>query len=302
MQGLYTWFQSEDRSTNRSVESIFHGAERAYDLYLSLLQLPVELASEEDRYYSDLQPVYSKKSIEIKSRFASNLVITGLNGHVSFNELYKKRKLSWQNHHDLVKKLFFNLRQSEEYKTYIQSESHTQEEDIEFVKWVYKQIIMTSEVFQTTIDEQNIWWADAVEFINSMVLKTIKTLKDDLTEPLHLMPLYRDTEDDREFMEKLFRETVNNDAFFESLIDAKTKNWELDRIALVDVILMKMALAEIITFPGIPVKVSINEYIDISKEYSTPKSKVFINGVLDKIVTDLKSEGKIRKTGRGLIE
>lgn len=302
MQGLYTWFQSEDRNITRSVESLFHGADRAYDLYLSLLQLPLEIASEEERYYSDLQPGYTKKSVETKSRFSDNRIVTGLNRHTAFNELYKKRKLSWQKHHDLIKKLFFNLRQSEEYKAYVQKDTHNQEDDIEFVKWVYKQIIMPSEVLQTTIDEQNIWWADAVEFINSMVLKTIKTLYDDPEESLKLLPLYRDTEDDREFMEKLFRETVKNDDFFANLIDAKTKNWELDRIALVDVILMKMALAEITAFQGIPVKVSINEYIDISKEYSTPKSKVFINGVLDKIVTDLKNEGKIQKTGRGLIE
>lgn len=302
MQGLYTWFQSEDKNIARSVESLFHGAERAYDLYLSLLQLPLEIASEEERYYADLQPGYTKKSIEANSKFSANRIITGLHRHVAFNELYKQRKLSWQKHYDLIKKLFFNLRQSDEYKAYIQKDAHSQEDDIEFVKWVYKQIIMPSELLQTTIDEQNIWWADAVEFINSMVLKTVKTLYDNPEESLKLMPLYRDTEDDREFMEKLFRETVKNDGFFASLIDAKTKNWELDRIALVDVILMKMALAEIIAFQGIPVKVSINEYIDISKEYSTPKSKVFINGVLDKIVTDLKTEGKIRKTGRGLIE
>ena len=302
MQGLYTWFQSEDKNVSRSVESIFHGAERAYDLYLSLLQLPLEIAAEEERYYSDLQPGYTKKTVDVKSKFSGNQIIIGLNGHVQFNELYKKRKLSWQKHHDLIKKLFYNLRQSEEYKSYINSDDHSVEEDIEFLKLVYKQIIMPSEVLQTTIDEQNIWWADAVEFINSMVLKTIKTFQNNTEEPFQLLPLYRDNEDDREFMEKLFRETVKNDEYFEQMIEAKTKNWELERIALVDVILMKMALAEIISFSGIPVKVSINEYIDISKEFSTPKSKIFINGVLDKIVSDLKSEGKIKKTGRGLIE
>ena len=112
----------------------------------------------------------------------------------------------------------------------------------------------------------------------------------------------RDEEDDKEFIQKLFTETVKNDDAYEKLISEKTKNWEVDRIALMDVILLKMALCEILNFQGIPVKVSINEYIDISKDYSTPKSKIFINGVIDKLVADLKENGAVNKTGRGLLE
>ncbi len=116
------------------------------------------------------------------------------------------------------------------------------------------------------------------------------------------MAEFRDEEEDREFMEKLFTETVHHDNEYEKLVSDRTKNWEVDRIALIDVILLKMALCEILNFPNIPVKVTINEYIDISKDYSTPKSKAFINGIIDKLVIDLRELGSVKKTGRGLIE
>lgn len=302
MQALYSWFQLEQPDLNRSLESIYHGAERTYDLYLSLLQLFPELAFEEDRYYADLQPGFIKKQTATKSRYRDNIMVALLSGDPAFNQLLKKRKVSWQNHADLLHKLFYLLRQSEAYKGYVAKETHTPDEDMEFARFIYKEVIMPSEVFQTTIDEQNIWWADAIEFINSMVLKTIKQSSKKETRAFDLMPLYRDEVDDKQFMETLFKETIRNDAWFGEMIRARTRNWELERIALMDIILLKMTLAEILSFPGIPVKVSINEYIDISKEYSTPKSKLFINGVIDKIVADLKSEGKIIKTGRGLIE
>lgn len=302
MQALYGWFQSEDKSMTRSLEAMFHGAERTYDLYLSLLLLLQEITDEEEKYYADLQPGFTRKNDPVNYRLGSNVVIVNLRQNKDFSKLVKDRRLSWQNHTELIKKLFFNLRQSPEYKQYVAAQTHSEEEDIEFIKFVYKEVVMPSEVFQTTIDEQNIWWADSVEFINSMVLKTLRLARNKKETSIELMPLYRDSEDDREFMEILFRETIKNNEYFESLIDAKTRNWEIERIALMDVILLKMALSEILSFPGIPVKVSINEYIDISKEYSTPKSKVFINGVLDKIVADLKTEGKIIKSGRGLIE
>lgn len=302
MQALYSWFQSEQPDLNRSLESIFYGAERTYDLYLSLIQLFTEIAFEEDRYYADLQPGFIRKHTITQSRFSNNLMVTLLSGDDAFKQLLRQRKISWQNHTDLLHKLFYLLRQTDEYKKYVALENHTPEEDLEFIRFIYKEVIMPSEVFQTTIDEQNIWWSEAMEFINSMVLKTIKQTSKSETNGIELMPLYRDKEDDRLFMETLFKETIRNDAWFGEMIRARTRNWELERIALMDIILLKMTLAEILSFPAIPVKVSINEYIDISKEYSTPKSKLFINGVIDKIVADLRDEGKIIKTGRGLIE
>jgi transcription antitermination protein NusB len=302
MQSLYTWYQSEEKNTNKAIENLFLGSTRTYDLYLSLLQLLPELCDEEDRYYIDLPPRHIAKEQSVFSKLSSNAFVDFLRTDIVFTKGLANRKISWQKESDLIKKVFFQLRQSEEYKKYVAQSTHSVQEDVEMCSWIYKNIIVSSEALMNTLEEQNMWWAEALELINSMVLKTIRIAHPNRKGQFELMPLFRDEEDDKAFMDRLFRETVNNDAYFEKLIADKTKNWEVDRIALMDVILLKMALSEILHFPGIPVKVSINEYIDISKDYSTPKSKVFINGVIDKLVADLKTDGTIKKTGRGLIE
>lgn len=302
MQALYSWYQSEEKNTDAILNELFRGAERTYDLYLSLLQVLPELADEETRYYTDLPPRHLVQENQVISRLSENSFIQFLQVDPSFNEGLRKRKISWQKDTELIKKVFFQLRNSPEYKNYVAVKEHTAEQDVEFCSWIYKHIIIASEALQNAMEEQNIWWAEALDLINSMVLKTIRVAHPGRKGQFELMPLFRDEEDDREFMEKLFRETIKNDSYFESLIAEKTRNWDVERIALMDIILLKMALCEILTFPGIPVKVSINEYIDISKDYSTPKSKVFINGVIDNLVADLKAKGDVKKSGRGLIE
>ena len=302
MQALYTWYQSEDKNIGTSVNDIFRGTERTYDLYLSLLQILPELAEEERKYYADLQPRFIPKDEPVLSSMANNHFVIWLSTFSDFNDALKKRKISWQKDAELVAKVFFQLRNAPEYKKYVSVATHSVEADVEFCTWVYKHIVVASEALQNVMEEQNIWWAEALDLINSMVLKTIKVAHPDKKGQFELLSLFRDEEDDMEFMEKLFRQTIENDAYFETLIGEKTQNWDLERIALIDIILLKMALSEILHFPGIPVKVSINEYIDISKDYSTPKSKIFINGVIDNIVADLKTKGSIAKTGRGLLE
>lgn len=302
MQSLYTWYQSEEKNTSKAIENLFMGSVRTYDLYLSLLQLLPEMCDEEERHYADLPPRHIVKESLVLSRLSGNSFIQFLKTDTAFTSGLKNRKISWQKDTDLIKKVFFQLRQTPKYKNYVALEKHSVQEDVEFCSWIYKNIIVSSEALMNALEEQNMWWAEALELINSMVLKTIRVAHPDRKGQFELMPLFRDEEDDKAFMEKLFLETVKNDHYFQKLIADKTKNWEVDRIALMDVILLKMALCEILNFPGIPVKVSINEYIDISKDYSTPKSKVFINGVIDKLVADLKSQGDVKKTGRGLIE
>ena len=302
MQALYVWHQSEDKNMKASIDNLFKGTSRSYDLYLSLLLLLTELCEEEERYYADLPPRHTAADFENKSKMYNNCFLAFLKQNDSFQNLLKKRKIHGLKDPDILKKVFFQLRQKEEYRTYISAENHTESEDIEFCAFIYKDVMIASEPLMNALEEQNIWWAEALELINSMFLKTIKVSHPGKKGKFELMAEFRDEDDDRQFMEELFRETIRNDAEYEQLIAEKTQNWEVDRIALIDVILLKMALSEILNFPGIPVKVSINEYIDISKDYSTPKSKVFINGVIDKLVGDLKNAGKIYKTGRGLLE
>jgi len=302
MQSLYSWYQSEDKNVIKTEQEMFRSAERSYDLYLSLLQILPELAHTEQQYYLDLPPRHTARENQVHSNLSSNIFISWLNTDPAFQDEIKKRKISWQHDNELVKKVFFQVRNSAFYKLYVAKEIHTEQEDIEFCTWLFKDLIIGSDLLQNALEEKNIWWAEALELINSMVLKTIRVSHPGKKGIFSLMPLYRDAEDDKDFMKRLFNETIRHDREFERLISDKTRNWDVDRIALIDIILLKMALCEILNFPNIPVKVSINEYIDISKDYSTPKSKVFINGVIDNLVLDLKNTGEIKKTGRGLIE
>jgi N utilization substance protein B len=163
-----------------------------------------------------------------------------------------------------------------------------------------KELFHTGDILRHLLEEKNIYWAESLDLVEAMVLKTAENPKDGSN--FGLLPLYKDEDDDIRFMRNLVQKTIRDDGYFQQLIADKTKNWDAERIALVDIILMKMALCEILNIENIPVKVSINEYIDISKDYSTPNSKGFINGVIDKLVIELREQGKIHKTGRGLIE
>ena len=302
MQVLYSYLHSSEKDSAALEKEIFRGIERSYDLYLTQLLLLKELAGEEERYYVDAPSKHLQKESPILSHLSSNIVLNHLNEDVDFSSLIEKRSISWQNDHDIVKKVFHQLRSTQEYRDYVTVQDHDAESDIDFITWLYKNVISDSEALQNSMEEKNIWWAESLDLINSMVIKTIRVSHPSKKGKLSLMPILREEEEDKEFLKKLFLETIRNDSYFSKLIAEKTKNWDVDRIAQMDVILMKMALSEILNFPAIPVKVSINEYIDMSKEFSTPKSRVFINGVLDSIVKELNSEGGITKTGRGLIE
>lgn len=301
MQALYAWYQTDERHLGTSIDNLFKGTSRSYDLYLYLLNLLVELADEEERYLADLPPRMTAAEFQHKESLTQNAFIAYLKQE-HFQNLVKSRHIANAKNIDLIRKVYHQLRQKEEYRQWVSTENHTEKEDVEFCTFIFKQVISASEPMINALEEQNIWWAEAMELVNSMVLKTIKVAHPDKKGQFEVMTEFRDEEEDKEFMEKLFGETVRNDASYEQMVSERTKNWELERIALMDVILLKMALSEIMNFPNIPIKVSINEYIDISKDYSTPKSKVFINGVIDKLVIELKERGAIKKTGRGLIE
>ena len=197
--------------------------------------------------------------------------------------------------------MFRSLLEHEEYIEFMASEERGFKHDREYLIRIFRKHMITSEVFQERLEEQSIFWNDDLDLAASMAIKTIKTIRetdDDIT----LLPLWREDDDDKQFLETLFAEALAQAEVNEALVTEAAKNWELERIALMDRILMKMALAEAKSFSSIPLKVTLNEYIELSKYYSTPKSNGFINGVLDQLFTQLKKDGTIVKIGRGLIE
>lgn len=304
LQALYSYYQTDDPSLPRTEKELFSGIEKVYDLYLYKLLLISEVADYERTYTLDSQQKYLPQAsdLNLENRLYNNPVLKKISENEIFKSEIKKRILSWQSDNDIVRKTFLKLRKSDEYEEYIAKTNKSFDEEKQFVTDFFKNHIAESEVLQTHFEEKNIYWADDDRFVNTAVMRTFKNLKPSLEADKVLLPVYKDEVEDKEFMKQLLRNTISHEKEFELLIAEKTKNWEVDRIAMVDILLLKMALAEIKTFPSIPVKVSINEYIDISKDYSTPKSKTFINGIIDKLVIDLKKKNEIHKTGRGLIE
>lgn len=302
LQALYTWFQSE--GANRAVleQEMFKGTTRFYDLYISLLSLFIELKHRENLYLEDVTPKFVSKKIKFYRTLGGLKFIQWLSSDKKFESLAAKHKISWQQESDLVEKCFYRIRNSALYISFTQSETAPQSES-DFLAQLFKKEIQGSELLQEGLEDKNIWWAEGLDYANAMITRTLKSEKQQNGEiTFEISPLFRDEEDDIEFMKTLFNHAANHDDELKTLVAGRTQNWDVERIAMMDIILMKMALAEILYMPNVPVKVSINEYIDISKEYSTPSSKIFINGVLDKIVADLKRDNRIIKSGRGLIE
>jgi N utilization substance protein B len=201
----------------------------------------------------------------------------------------------------LLRKIFRSMIEGEDYLAYMASEERGFRHDREFLVRMFRKDMIQHELFEDSLEEQSIFWNDDLDLVASMVIKTVKLIPEN-GDDIVLLPLWREDEDDKTFMDVLFRQTLALGSESEALITEAAANWEIDRIALMDRILMKMAIAEARSFETIPLKVTLNEYIELSKYYSTPKSSAFINGILDQLFTKLKAQGAIVKVGRGLLE
>jgi transcription antitermination protein NusB len=301
MQALYSYYQSEAKDIRYTEQELLNGTRKIFELYLMILQLFLEIAHREEMYYDDLPAsAVTGKRKTAERLLKDNQFISWLNNNKNFADLIKKYKINWQSENDLVNKAFFHIRQSDKYSAYASGKNTDLTKDLAFMDWMYQELFTKVDYIKHMLEERTIYWAESLDLAWMMIQRTFDSGKND--GAFKSLPLYKDEEDDIRFMKELVQKTIRDDAYFQELISEKTTNWEADRIALVDIILMKMALCEIINIANIPVKVSINEYIDISKDYSTPNSKGFINGVIDKLVIELREQGKIVKSGRGLVE
>lgn len=301
MQTLYSYFQQDKADIGFYEKELFKSLDKIYDLYIYVLALfndihhTAHLVIEENKN----KRLPSKEDLEPNLKFINNSLLVALSHSSELKREITNRKISWQNDFDLVRKLYSELRMTELYKNYMAEPEQSVKEDKQFLIAVATEFLYEHELLNHLFEEKNMHWADDTFGAFSMISRTFEAYNGGT---LYLQPLYKDAEDDREFISTLFRKTIAGDQEYETLIDQKTKNWELDRIASMDILLMKMAIAEFINVSNVPVKVSLNEYIDISKEYSTPNSKTFINGVLDKVIAELRQSNRIQKTGRGLME
>ncbi|MBP3317334.1 MAG: transcription antitermination protein NusB [Alistipes sp.] len=301
VKALYTHLKSDADSLMASEKTLIESVNKTYDLYFHMLGLVVELA----RYAEQRQEAAKQKKLPTQEdlnpnrKFVDNAVINLIANSDSVNDYLAARKLSWAQYPELIKTLFNQLEQTDYYQQYMLSQERSFKEDLALVTNFYVNELEESEALESVLDEQSILWNDDLGFALIMVTRTLSNIRSSHQE-VKVLPKFK-SEDDFEFVKELFTKSVIN--FDDSLayIEKATSNWDVERLAFMDNLIMATAITEFVTFPSIPVKVTLDEYIEISKYYSTPGSGTFINGVLDKILASLTADGKINKSGRGLL-
>ncbi|NQY08951.1 MAG: transcription antitermination factor NusB [Flavobacteriales bacterium] len=302
MQALYGAFQSDSEGDKSGRVELENSIDRIYELYILLLHVLGEVVSaakvESGLILKRHIPAEDK---EPHKKLIENSVMQKLRTNRAILAFSEKYNVTGVVEEELPVKIFNRLKKSDFYKSYKVSDPVDFEEEKAFVLKVFRKFVCTSEELVHLFEEENIHWADDIELAKISVAKTITDLKSSSDENYALQKLYKDEKGDSQFAVDLFNQTINRSQEIQKLLEGKTKNWDQDRVAMLDNLLMKMALSEVLHFKTIPVKVSMNEYIEISKKYSTPKSGSFINGILDNVISDLKKGEKIKKVGRGLV-
>ena len=301
LQAFYAFFQSNNEDVLKGEKELFHSIEKIYDLYVFILMLFPSLKRQaliqiEEAKRSE----YLRQDIHIlKTGFIDNQLVDLIEQSKVLQKISKDRKINWEGdvENDLTKKIFKEVYQTDYYKNLLQSESTSFNDDKDALVQLYKKQICNLEKLHHFFDEKSIYWQDDLDHVSSMILKTLKSITEN--QELEILPLWK--EDEYEFTQNLFRKAVLQKEENDALLQTYSKNWEKERLATMDSLLMNLAMTEALEFSSIPIKVTLNEYIEISKFYSTPKSNSFINGILDRIFEDYKKDGKLVKRGRGLI-
>jgi N utilization substance protein B len=303
LQILYAHVSSPDKSITQSESELHLSIRKTYDLYHLLFAILSELSDYANERIESrkMKNLPTEDDLNPNLRFINNRLITRLKEDVSLNNYLTRNKLRWSNYPDFIRSIYNSMLESEIYNTYISTATNDFRNDRRFCEDFYSNILINSDIMLTELEEQSIYWNDDLDFTVSMVIKTIRKFKSENDRNEYLMSLYKDDED-MEFTSKLFRKAIMNNSENRKIIENYTRNWDVDRVAVMDVLIMQLALTELMEFPSIPVKVTLNEYIELAKYYSTDRSSTFINGVLDRITKDFREEGKIVKTGRGLLE
>lgn len=303
MQMVYAFNKRGDVSIQEMEKELFHSISKSYELYHFLLLLITDIHA---HAVNRIEKGKSKKipspaDLNPNKRFIDNLLLRQLASNPQLLQYQEASGISWANNADVIRSVFKQVVESSLYEEYMELESSSYSEDKKFIVKLVEKVIAQYEPLYAQIEEQGIFWNDEAEFIVSMVIKTLKEFEEERGDDQVFQSEFKDA-DDKDFVARLFRKSLLNQKEFVALIKKYAQNWDLDRVAYMDIVLMQIALSEILEFPNIPVKVSLNEYIELAKHYSTPKSSLFINGILDKVVEHLKTEGRVTKTGRGLVE
>ena len=301
LQAFYAFFQSNNEDVLKGEKELFHSIEKIYDLYIFILMLIPSLKRQASIQIEEAKrSAFLRQDIHIlKTGFVDNQLIDLLEQSKVLQKISADRKINWEGdvENDLTKKIFKEIYSTDNYKNLLDNQSPSFNDDKDALVQLYKKEICNQEKLHHFFDEKSIYWQDDLDHVSSMILKTLKSISKD--QELEILPLWK--EDEYEFTQNLFRKAVLQKEENDAVLQNYSKNWEKERLATMDSLLMNLAMTEALEFSSIPIKVTLNEYIEISKFYSTPKSNSFINGILDRIFEDYKKDGKLVKRGRGLI-
>ncbi len=302
LQSVYAYNQRENPNIDTQEKFLHHSIDQMQDLYLLMLQMLVALQEQAERFLNTSQKKHLATASEKNpSRtFVDNKLIKVIATNSTFSEIIEKKKLNyWHLDGEYVSIIFNELRELDWSNEYLLKKETTYKEDQAFVIKVFKEVVAPNDKLYEYLEDKRLTWIDDFPIVNTAIVKMLSKLSEKNASALLVPTLYKNDED-REYALQLFRKVILNEDKLNAQIEGKTPNWDQDRIADVDLIILKMGIAEFLYFPSIPVRATINEYLEVSKEYSTPKSSIFVNGILDKIVKEFEEEGKLNKIGRGL--
>lgn len=305
MQCIYALIQSQDDSLQKQEKFLTVSIENTYTLYLLWLSLFKEVHQKAKEQLNLSAKKYladdTENQFPSKAKFVNNKLLVQLQENSLLREELSNRKLdNWYLNEEYVRLIYKAILDSDIYKAYMSEPDGGYEKDKEFVISLFKEVIAPNDKVYDYFEDNKLTWVDDLPIVNTFLVKQFKKVKPNLNPKFFLPKLLKDQED-MDFANKLLKKTLLKNNELEKEIEGKTPNWDKDRIADVDSILLKMAICELLNFPSIPERVTINEYLEIAKEYSTPKSSIFINGILDKLTKEYKKEGKLNKMGRGLL-
>lgn len=303
MQSIYAFKGSESDDLSKDQKFLLFSIDNMYNLYLLLLSLLIEVQNraEDDLQKKQKKHLATQEDKNPNKKFVNNELLKAIKGNTSLNEQFEAHNITnWELDSEYVEIVYKAIAKSDLYADYMQTRTATFKEDKNFIVDIFKEFIAPNDKLYEYIEDKNLTWLDDLPTVNTTILKLLRKAKSVESQNLFTPKLYKDTED-KQFAIDLLRKTLLNATSLNKEIEEKTQNWDSDRIANVDFVLLQMAICELKEFPSIPVKVTINEYLEIAKEYSTPKSSIFINGILDKLVKEYQSEDKLNKIGRGLL-
>ncbi len=302
LQSIYAYNQSENKNLEKQEKFLLYNMEQMQELYLVMLQLILALRDQAENFQNLSQKKHLATELEKNPSkvFIENKIIELIASNEAFSDIIKRRKLNyWEIDSEYVTILFNSLKEQDWYSEFLKQKATNFYEDKDFLIKIFKNVIAPNDKLYEYIEDKRLTWVDDFPLVNTLLVKMLSNISEKNIETVLIPDVYKNKED-RDYALELMQKVILYDEELTDIIDEKTPNWDRERIADIDMIILKMGISEFLYFPSIPIRATINEYLEVSKEYSTPKSSLFINGILDKIVKEFSNSKKINKSGRGL--